>query len=243
MKIALRMDDIGASSKKYEVYSKNKIGNFLFLKYLKPFKAWGPYTELSIRELEDIFELLDLYKIQITFGITAAWVDKNSKLLPFHEKYPAQSRLIKAAFESQIINIANHGLTHCVLGKHLPKLFTSNRKFHREYWDWVDSDVQRNNISKSQDIFNSWLNFEPYIFVPPGNVYSHKTIDILENYNFKYISTNRLDDKNNYKIKFIKPENVFAFHDRELKLFGIKWLKSNIEKLKDNFDIVKIDEM
>ena len=31
-KIVFRMDDVGASSKKFEVYSKVKFGNFLFLK-------------------------------------------------------------------------------------------------------------------------------------------------------------------------------------------------------------------
>ena len=32
--LVLRMDDVGASSKKYNVYSKSRIGNFLFLKKL-----------------------------------------------------------------------------------------------------------------------------------------------------------------------------------------------------------------
>ncbi len=243
MKITLRMDDIGASSKKYEVYSKNKIGNILFLKYFRPFKAWGPYDELSERELENIFELLDLYKIQVTFGITAAWVDKNSRLLPFNEKYPTQSNLIKKAFEKKLIKIANHGLTHCVIGKHLPKLFSSNRKFHREFWEWVDLKTQDYSIKKSQEIFYSWLNYKPHIFVPPGNVYAKKTLEILEKYDFRLISTNKLVSNNISNIKFINPKNVFAFHDRELKLFGINWLKSNIEKLKDNYEIVKIDDI
>ena len=32
--LVLRMDDVGASSKKYNVYSKSRIGKFLFLKKL-----------------------------------------------------------------------------------------------------------------------------------------------------------------------------------------------------------------
>ena len=49
-KFALRIDDIGSSTKKFEVYSKKKLGNFLFLKYLKGFKAWGTSREMSVEE-------------------------------------------------------------------------------------------------------------------------------------------------------------------------------------------------
>ena len=38
-KIVLRMDDVGASTKHFEVYSKKIFGNFLFLKYLPYFRA------------------------------------------------------------------------------------------------------------------------------------------------------------------------------------------------------------
>ena len=37
--IALRMDDVGTSSKKFNVYSKYPFCNTLFLKYLPPFRA------------------------------------------------------------------------------------------------------------------------------------------------------------------------------------------------------------
>ena len=50
-KIALRIDDIGASTKKFEVYSKLPFGNFLFLKYLYPFKAWAPYDEINYEKI------------------------------------------------------------------------------------------------------------------------------------------------------------------------------------------------
>ena len=39
-KIVFRMDDVGASTKLYEVYSNKYFGN-LFLKRMKYFKAWG----------------------------------------------------------------------------------------------------------------------------------------------------------------------------------------------------------
>ena len=68
-KIILRMDDVGASTKKYEVYSKYRIGNILFLKYLKPFKAWGPYKELTEDEWEQIFLILSKYNAKITIAM------------------------------------------------------------------------------------------------------------------------------------------------------------------------------
>ena len=59
--IYLRIDDIGASTKKFEVYSKNKFANILFLKYLKRYKAWAPYPELSKNEWEQVFAILTKY--------------------------------------------------------------------------------------------------------------------------------------------------------------------------------------
>ena len=53
------MDDVGASSKKYEVYSKLLFGNFLFLKYIPPFKAMGPYNELTVDNWDEIISILD----------------------------------------------------------------------------------------------------------------------------------------------------------------------------------------
>ena len=63
--LALRLDDVGASTKRYEVYSKCRFGigryaisgNWLFLKYLPGIKAWGPYRELSAKEWRQISDL------------------------------------------------------------------------------------------------------------------------------------------------------------------------------------------
>ena len=60
--VALRMDDVGAASKRNEVYGLTRVapraesalpfpGSFLFLKYLPPIKRWGPYRELTGRGL------------------------------------------------------------------------------------------------------------------------------------------------------------------------------------------------
>ena len=84
-KVALRIDDIGASSKQFEVYS-NKwfgVGNLFFLKKLDFFKAWGPYKEMTASEWEAIFEILKKYDAKITVGVTASWVEYSGQLVPF----------------------------------------------------------------------------------------------------------------------------------------------------------------
>jgi peptidoglycan/xylan/chitin deacetylase (PgdA/CDA1 family) len=221
--IHLRMDDIGASTKKYEVYSKTKFGNILFFKYLKPFKAWGPYPEISAEQWQKIFELLNDYDARLTIGVTASWVERNGSLIPFPEKFPSQSELIKKACQEKLIEIANHGLTHCVVGKNLPKMFTSNRKYHREFWDWVPREVHFENLEKSQEIFRQWLGSYPTTFIPPGNVYSIDTLEAAEKYGIKRINSyiNHYIDS---KVHIINNDKIDAFHDRELVLEGVEWL-------------------
>lgn len=231
-KIALRMDDVGASTKLYEVYSKIPLGNFLFLKYLRPFKAWAPYQELSADQWKNIIDILDKYNAKLTVGITASWVNKDSSSVPFPEKFPNQAELIKDAYMSGLLEVANHGLTHCVVGKHLPRLFTSNRKYHREFWDWLPQEIHDEHILKSQDIFNSWLGLNLKVLIPPGNVYSEKTLSAAESNGIKMINSSVImENKTNVVITdetFVDP-----FHDREISLMGVGWLEKKIKKHKE----------
>ena len=126
--IALRMDDVGASTKEFEVYSKKPFGNLLFLKRLSYFKAWGPYREIHENEWLQIFELLSKFKSKLTVGITAAWVERNGEINPFNKKFSKNLRVLKEGVEDDLLEIANHGLTHCIEGKHLPRYFSSNRQ-------------------------------------------------------------------------------------------------------------------
>jgi hypothetical protein len=75
----LRIDDIGASTKQFEVYSKRRFGNFLFLKYLPWFKAWGPYQEMSADEWQQVLDLLTKCPAKLTVGVTASWVEKDGE--------------------------------------------------------------------------------------------------------------------------------------------------------------------
>jgi len=69
-------------------------------------------------------------KVKLTVGITACWVTYDGDLIPFPEKYPEQADLLKFGSESGLLEIANHGLTHCVVGKHF-FISSSNRHYFR----------------------------------------------------------------------------------------------------------------
>lgn len=237
------MDDIGASTKEFEVYSKYFFGNFLFLKYLKPFKKWGPYKELEPNNLNNLIKLVRDYDAKLTIAITACWVTKENELIEFPNKFPEQAQILKNAYENNIIDIANHGLTHCVVGKHLPKLFSSNRKFHREFWDFLPYKIHFNHLKYSQDIFSKWLGTYPNVFVPPGNVMSQKTVNASEKNNILFInSNNALNYKSN--IKLINNQNIELFHDRDIILNDISFLeKIIIKNLNQNFKFKFIKDL
>ncbi len=241
--LVLRMDDVGASSKKFNIYSKSRIGNFLFLKRIKPFKAWGPYDEISAEKWKKIIDLLNLYNFKLTIAVTATWVDEKNNLIPFPEKFPGQANVLKDAFKNKIIEIANHGLTHCVVGKHLPRYFTSVRKYHREFWDWIPHDTHRIHLEKSSKILNEWLENKIDIFVPPGNVYSEQTIGALNELNFTGINSSKKLDCSYKNLKFIDEKNVFAFHDKEISLFGIDWFETQLKKFKTTYTASFLKEL
>ena len=234
------MDDVGASTKHFEVYSKVYLGNFLFLKYLKGFRAWGVYDEISPGGWNHIFNLISKYDAKITIGITATWVEKNNDLIPFYDKYPKQAKILKDASKDNLIEIANHGLTHCVVGKHLPRLFSSNRTYHREFWDWIPRDIHFQHLERSQKIFSDWLGFKPSTLIPPGNVYSSDTLDAAEQNGIKIINS-YLKLKKKSKIKVINDSQIDAFHDREIVLEGIEYLKDKLDFYKNsyNFSFIK----
>ena len=238
--IALRMDDVGASSKKFNIYSKYPFCNTLFIKYLRPFRAWGPYEEITFLQWEKIFKLLSKYKAKLTIGVTAAYVEKDSSLIRFNKKFPKQAALLSEGNKEGIIEIANHGLSHCVIGKHLPNYFSSNRSNHREFWEYLPNDWHNEHLKKSQEILQDWLKINVETFIPPGNVYCDKTVYAAEKYGIKRINS-RLDIDNNSNIKIINEKNVFAFHDRELVLYGSNWLEKKIINLSEcnKFTLIK----
>lgn len=238
----LRLDDVGAATKQYEVYGRTRIplgpvsfpfpGNFLFLKYLPPIKKWGPYREMRETEWESLWNLLRLQGTKLTIAVTATWVERDGSLTPFPVKYPAQARSLKSALKEGLIEIANHGLTHCVLanGQFKPRYFSSNRKAHREFWDWIPWETQRRHLRESQQILQDYFETAIVTFVPPGNVFQEATVELAREAGIRTIScktTTRLEKD----MAFIGDEDLLTFHDREIALEGLGWLTQRLDQL------------
>jgi peptidoglycan/xylan/chitin deacetylase (PgdA/CDA1 family) len=224
--LALRIDDIGASSKQFEVYSKRfrGLGNIFFFKYLPWFRTWGPYREMTADEWEQVFDILQEFNAKLTVGVTACWVERDCSLVPFHEKFEKQAETLKKGLEAGLIEIANHGLIHCVVGKHLPRLVLSNRKSHREFWPWLPEELHFQHIEQSQKILQNYFQTKITTFVPPGNVYSEATMAAAKQFGINLINCHTKSCTKN-GMRILGEENVFAFHDRELILEGVDWLR------------------
>lgn len=244
-----RIDDIGASTKHFnqhgqkwfKLFGKKIIyfpfANFWFFKRIKPFKKWAKYDELTPKEWQEFLEIFKEKNIVPVIAVTATWVDEKSNLIPFPEKFKEEAKVLKEAFLKDEIIIANHGLTHCIVGKHLPKFFGSNREFHREFYSNLDQSWHDNHIKKSQEILENYFGKKIERFVPPGNVWSIKTYKAFVGTNIKFVlSKNYMEDSSEgmVGIEFIKDgQNMVAFHDKELKLYGAKWLKTKLSKIKN----------
>ncbi len=129
--------------------------------------------------------------------------------------------------ESGRIRIACHGLTHCVLEDKafLPKSFSSNRKFHREFWPWLPASLHYDHLARAKSILETAFEREVDILVPPGNVFSDDTLKAASDLGFRIVncSTDRRDVVKGLRV--LGNDNVIPFHDREIVLFGKAWLK------------------
>ncbi len=230
-----RIDDIGASTKQFEQYGKKWLrpfSNFGSLKRLPGLRMWGPYDELTGNEWEKFLRIFRENHIVPLVAITACWVDEHSHLIPFPEKFPDEATVLKQAADRGEITIANHGLTHCVVGKHLPRMFSSNRAFHREFLPTLAQDVHTQHIQESQQILETFFNRTIDTLVPPGNLWSIKTYRALQGTNLKKIMCARSMADAQIQmpgVEFIDDNTgVVRFHDRELRLFGADWLKQTM---------------
>ncbi len=245
--LQVRIDDIGASTKQLNQYGRTvfkiknhrvfyfPLANFWFFKRIKPFKGWGPYNELTTEEWQVFLDTFVKYKIKPIIAITACWVDTAGCLVPFPEKFPEEAGLLKKAEHSGLITVANHGLTHCVVGRHSPLFWGSNRNFHREFWPWLDESVHLDHVLKSQKILEDYFEKDINIFVPPGNVWSKKTYQALKKTHINKVICNHymLDSEEKMDgIEFVNDRKGFVnLHDRELKLNGAKWFADFLNKV------------
>jgi len=243
----LRIDDIGASTKYFNQHGKvhwklfNKnfpiafFANWLFFKRIKPFAQWGIYPELNVKQWKSIYNVLRRFNAQMTVSVTACWAISEKELIPFDKKFPNETSLLKEGIQEGLLEIANHGLCHCVLNenKFHPRLFSSNRIYHREFWEWLPESMHKEHMEKSQELLTHIFKTDIVTFVPPGNVWTELTEMYAKEYGIKYLSSlesKAPTGKKTNGLIYVGNSNMIDFHDREISLFGIEWLEKQLKK-------------
>ncbi len=250
----IRIDDIGASAKYYNRHIKfrinfggmtvplHRIFNIGPVKTCRFLKGWAVYDEMKPEEWDEIFKVFDEFSQIPIIAVTACWVDAKSNLIPFPEKFIEEAGYLKSKLKQRKIIIANHGLTHCVLGKQKSGFWGSNQFYWREFYPFLDETIHTEHILKSQEILEGFFEESVTIFVPPGNIWCQSTYKALLKTNIKLVLAGRYmcDTREVMEgMKFINDKSgLLNIHDRELKLFGPDWLREKLKsaglKLKEN---------
>ncbi len=191
---------------------------------MPPIKRWGPYRELSAGEWERVLAALEAAGARMTAAITAGWVGADAGVTPFPQKFPDAARVIREGVRRGLVEIANHGYTHCVLsgGLFRPRLFAGNRESHREFHDWLPPATHREHVARAQGILQEFFGVSVVTFVPPGNVFSRATLDGAAAYGIRYVSC--LDPGRFGPVDgltWVADGDVVALHDRDLVLGGL----------------------
>jgi peptidoglycan/xylan/chitin deacetylase (PgdA/CDA1 family) len=181
-------------------------------------------------EIEAILNVLERHEAKLTVGVTAAWVNWDGSLTPYPERFPAQAEVLRDGIQAGLIEIANHGLTHCILENHAfrPAWRHSNRKSHREFWTHVPVDSQEEHIRRSQTILQDAFGVDVVTFVPPGNVFTDDTLEIAARNGLRIVSCDT-PPRSHSQLRIIGNRDVLAFHDREIVLEGLGWLEAQLE--------------
>ena len=237
--VALRLDDVGAASKRHEVYGLTRVrlgpvalpfpGNWLFLKYCPGIRRWGPYRELSAAEWHGIIGALADADARMTVAITAAWVERDGRLVPFPAKFPDAAAAVREGARAGRLEVANHGYTHCLLEdrRFRPRLFSGNRQFHREFFDWLPEETHREHLRRAQGVLEEFFASPVLTLVPPGNVFSPKTLAAAVEAGIRYVSCRdaaRFGERDG--LVFVDDAEVLALHDRDVVLGGVGRLAS-----------------
>lgn len=238
--LMLRMDDVGAASKRHEVHGQTRIplgalrlpfpGNLLWLKYLPPIKRWGPYPELTARQWHEILHVLEARRARLTVAVTAAWVEDEHRLTPFPAKFPEAARMIREGVGAGLLEVANHGLTHCLRrgGAFRPRAFTSNRAAHREFYDFLPAAEHEAHLRQAQAILEDAFGAPVVTFVPPGNLLQDVTVAAACRLGLRFLSyraPTRLDGL----LPVVGDERGITFHDRDLALGGVQRLRTLLD--------------
>jgi peptidoglycan/xylan/chitin deacetylase (PgdA/CDA1 family) len=227
---ALRLDDVGAASKRYEIYGRTRLGpvrfpgNWLFLKYLPGIKRWGPYRELRASEWEHLLALLERAGSRLTVAITAGWVEWDGRIVPFPKKFPDEAAAIHRGVTAGLLEVANHGYTHCVLARMAfrPRAFSSNRGCHREFLDSIPEAEQREHLARSQGILQDYFATGVVTFVPPGNVLTRVTAAMAVEHGLRFLSCRGAGALGPVPgLTVVDRDRVIDLHDRDIVLGGV----------------------
>jgi peptidoglycan/xylan/chitin deacetylase (PgdA/CDA1 family) len=226
---ALRLDDVGAASKRHEVYGRTRLGrvrfpgNWLFLKYLPGIKRWGPYRELRAAEWEQLLSVLVRAGARMTVAITAGWVERDGRIVPFPRKFPDEAAAIRRGVSEGLLEVANHGYTHCVLAgmAFRPRAFSSNRPSHREFLDSVPEADQRAHLVRSQAILQDYFGTSVVTFVPPGNALTRATAAMAVEHGLRFLSCRGARAVGAVPgLTVVDGDHVVDLHDRDIVLGG-----------------------
>ncbi len=201
---------------------------------------------MSTEEWNAIFNILERYSAKLTVAVTASWVEKDGSLTSFPVKFPEELKILQKGIQKELVEIACHGLTHCVLNENafLPKMTRGNRMYHREFWDWLPAETHYNNLERALDILKRCFHKPIEVLVPPGNVYSADTIAAAKKLGIKVINCHNpsITDEAG-TIKTIGNEQVIDFHDREVVLNGPGWLENKLKSQPKNIEYRFISEL
>jgi hypothetical protein len=233
-KLALRIDDIGASSKHHLYYAKRWYLNFGPLRDRRLFGHWAPYREMTAADWHQIYKILERFSAKLTVGITATWAEDDGTLVPFPDKFPDEAEALGEGLAKGHLEIANHGLTHCVLddGKYRRKpLHGTNRPYHREFWDCVTAERQLAHLRRAQDILTGYFRTTITTLIPPGNVYAAHTLEACRVLGLTTVNCERPKITLGGTPRVIGDDHVIPFHDREIVVFGTRWLEAKLRAL------------
>jgi hypothetical protein len=165
-------------------------------------------------------------------------VEPDGSLTPLPKKFPGEAAKLKEGVEEGLIEIAHHGLTHCVLKDSLykPRWFSSNRAYHREFYEWLPEEVHKKHILEAMDILTSYFKVDIVTFIPPGNVWCEAAEKCAFEAGLKFLSSTEAEaptGKESNGLIYIGNKYVIGFHDKEIVESGVGWLERRILEAKE----------
>ena len=201
--VALRLDDVGAASKRHEVYGITRIplgpfalpfpGDLLFLKYLPPIRRWAAVSGADIFAVGGRPDAARRRRRQADGGGDSRLGGARRPYRAVSRKVPPnrRGRCAPGSRRELVEIVANHGYTHCADGRRAlppptllgqpslpPESFTTGCRRR--------STVSISALPRTSSVHGSAVPIET--FVPPGNVMSAKTVSAAASVGIRFIS-------------------------------------------------------